>query len=164
MRRSFGSYGRTALLARGTALLAVAIALSGATDARAQELGRLFFTPEPRAALDARRKARVPDKPAAVPQAESPVSRINGAVQRGGGKSTVWVNGETIPEDERTDGARISPRGTDSGRVSIPAGEGSQRYDLRVGESVDRGSGEVRDIIGEGEIKIAPRRAAPAKK
>ena len=157
MRRSVATTGRTALVA-------VAIALTGVTDARAQELGRLFFTPEQRAALDARRKARVPDKPAAVPQTESPVSRVNGAVQRGGGKSTVWVNGETIPEDARTDGARISPRGPDSGRVSIPAGEGSQRYDLRVGESVDRGSGEVRDIIGEGEIKIAPRRAAPAKK
>ena len=28
---------------------------------KAQELGRLFFTPEQRSALDARRKARVPD-------------------------------------------------------------------------------------------------------
>ena len=60
--------------------------------------------------------------------------------------------------------AAVAPRSANSGRVSIPAGEGPQRYDLRVGESVDRGSGEVRDIIGEGEIKIGPRRAAPAKK
>jgi hypothetical protein len=33
--------------------------------APAQEIGRLFFTPEQRAALDARRRARVPDRPAA---------------------------------------------------------------------------------------------------
>ena len=39
---------------------------AGATAAAAQELGRLFFTPEQRAELDARRKARVPDKPAQV--------------------------------------------------------------------------------------------------
>ena len=31
----------------------------------AQELGRLFFTPEQRQALDARRRARVPDRPSA---------------------------------------------------------------------------------------------------
>ena len=146
-----------------SALVAAGIALASATNAQAQELGRLFFTPEQRAALDARRKARVPDKPAAAPLVESPVTRVNGAVQRSGGKSTVWVNGETIPEDAQADGARVAPRGNNPGRVSIPAGEGPQRYDLRVGESVDRGSGEVRDVIGGGEIKIGPRRAAPAK-
>ena len=137
--------------------------LCAAGSAQAQELGRLFFTAEQRAALDARRKARVPDKPAAVPVTESPISRVNGAVQRGEGKSTVWVNGETIPENAQVDGARLTPRGTNAGRVSIPAGEGPQRYDLRIGESVDRSSGEVRDLIGEGEIRIGPRRGAPAK-
>ena len=145
------------------ALVALGLAMAGAASAQAQELGRLFFTPEQRAALDARRKARVPDKPAAVPVTESPVTRVNGAVQRGGGRSTVWVNGETIPENAQADGARVLPQGPNPGRVSIPAGEGPRRYDLRVGESLDRGSGEVRDVIGDGEIKIGPRRAAPAK-
>jgi hypothetical protein len=147
----------------GTVLVALGFTMAGAGNAQAQELGRLFFTPEQRAALDARRKARVPDKPAAVPVTESPVTRVNGAVQRGGGKSTVWVNGEMIPEGVQTDGARVTPRSPKPGSVSIPAGEGPQRYDLRVGESLDRGSGEVRDVVGEGEIKIGPRRAAPAK-
>ena len=145
------------------ALVALGLAMAGAASAQAQELGRLFFTPEQRAALDARRKARVPDKPAAVPVTESPVTRVNGAVQRGGGRSTVWVNGETVPENAQADGARVLPQGPNPGRVSIPAGEGPRRYDLRVGESLDRGSGEVRDVIGDGEIKIGPRRAAPAK-
>ncbi len=152
-----------AMIQARVALFALGITLAGAGSAQAQELGRLFFTPEQRAALDARRKARVPDKPAATPVTESPITRINGAVQRGGGKSTVWVNGEMIPEDAQADSARVTPRGPNSGRVSIPAGEGAQRYDLRVGESLDRGSGEVRDVIGEGEIKIGPRRAAPRK-
>ena len=151
-----------AIMAR-TALVAVGITLPGAVNAQAQELGRLFFTPEQRAALDARRKARVPDKPAAAPVTESPVTRVNGAVRRGGGKSTVWVNGEMIPEDAQADGARVTPRSANPGSVSIPASEGAQRYDLRVGESLDRGSGEVRDVLGEGEIKIGPRRTAPSK-
>ena len=144
------------------ALACLIAALLGASAASAQELGRLFFTPEQRAALDARRKARVPDKPAATPQAESPVTRINGAVQRSGGRSTVWVNGEVVPEGAQSDAARVAPRERGAGRVTLPTGEGAQR-DLRVGESLDRGSGEVRDVLGDGEIKISPRRAAPAK-
>jgi hypothetical protein len=40
----------------------------------------------------------------------------------------------------------------------VPVGESSQRYDLRVGETLDRGSGEVRDVIGDGEIKVRPGR------
>jgi hypothetical protein len=148
------------------AAAALAVMLAGllvTAGAGAQELGRLFFTPEQRAALDARRKARVPDKPAAAAQVESPVTRINGAVQRSGGKSTVWVNGETIPEGAQPGGPQVSPRAGKPGNVSVPAGEGAQRYDLRVGESLDRGSGEVRDLIGESEIRIGPRREAPKK-
>ncbi len=142
-------------------LACLLVALLGAPPAAAQELGRLFFTPEQRAALDARRKARVPDKPAAAPQAESPVTRINGAVRRSGGKSTVWVNGEAIQEGA-SDGAKITGRERGAGRVTLPTGEGAQR-DLRVGESLDRGSGEVKDVIGEGEIRIGPRPGAPKK-
>jgi hypothetical protein len=145
---------------RTAAIVLLLAAFPGITGAQAQELGRLFFTPEQRAALDARRKARVPDKPAATPQAESPITRVQGAVQRSGGRSTVWVNGEAIPEDGK---AGATPRVNSAGGVSLPAGEGSQRYDLRVGESLDRGSGEVRDVIGEGEIKVGPRPAAKKK-
>lgn len=146
-----------------SALVSAGIVLAGAHGAQAQELGRLFFTPEQRAALDARRKARVPDKPAAAPATESPITRVNGAVQRSGGKSTVWVNGEMIPEDAQAGGARVAPGGSARGRVSIPAGEGTQQHELRVGETLDRSSGEVRDVIGDGEIRIGPRRAAPRK-
>jgi len=145
------------------ALVAAGFFLAGAQSAQAQELGRLFFTPEQRTALDARRKARVPDKPAATPVTESPITRVDGAVQRGGGKSTVWVNGEMIPEGAQAGSARLAREGPKSGRVSVPASEGPQRHDLRVGESLDQTSGVVRDVIGDGEIKIGPRRAAPAK-
>ena len=145
------------------ALACLIAALLGASAASAQELGRLFFTPEQRAALDARRKARVPDKPAATPQAESPITRVNGAVQRSGGKSTVWVNGEAIPEGAPASGAQPAPSAKGPGRVSLPSGEGAQRYDLRVGESLDRGSGEVRDVIGEGEVTVGSKRPAKSK-
>jgi hypothetical protein len=107
----------------------------------AQELGRLFFTPEQRAAMDARRKARVPDRPAAA--VASPTTRLDGYVRRSRGPSTVWVDGESV--DARP-GAE--------GRVPVPVGEGGARVPMKPGEVLDRGTGEVRDVLGEGEIRI----------
>jgi hypothetical protein len=111
--------------------------------AQAQELGRLFFTPEQREALDARRRARVPDKPAAAPVVASPVTRVDGYVKRSTGPSTVWVDGEAL-----TDTA------PDGGRVPVNGGEGGARARLKPGESLDRGNGAVRDVIGDGEIRV----------
>jgi len=140
------------------ALLLVLAALT-ASDAGAQEFGRLFFTQEQRAALDARRKARVPDKPAAVAVVASPTTRVNGYVERSRGPSTVFVNGQPLSESGQADSPRI-PRDGD-GRVSIPVGESGSHVGLRPGEVLDRGSGEVRDVIGEGEVRV--RRASPGK-
>ena len=123
----------------------------------AQEFGRLFFTPEQRAALDARRKARVPDKPAASPVAASPTTRLDGYVVRSEGRSTVWVNGESL-QDGSAEALRDPGRSGD-GRVRVPAGDGGARVGLKPGEVLDRGTGEVRDVIGEGEIKV--RRGRP---
>ena len=139
-------------------LLLLAFVLPAA-PIQAQELGRLFFTPEQRAALDARRKARVPDKPAAA-AVVSPTTRLDGYVKRSQGPSTVWVNGEgqleTSPEAPRIGATR-----RDDGRVSIGVGESGARIGLRPGEVLDRGTGEVRDLIGDGEIRVRP--GAPAQ-
>jgi hypothetical protein len=112
----------------------------------AQELGRLFFTPDQRSAMDARRKARVPDRPTSAVVA-SPTVRLDGYVKRPGGKSTVWVNGE--PADDFT----RPPAGGSDSRVSVGVGDAG-RINLNPGEVLDRGNGEVRDVIGEGEIRI----------
>lgn len=116
----------------------------------AQELGRLFFTPEQRQALDARRRARLPDRPNA-PMVVSPTTRLNGYVQRENGKSTVWVNGEALPETA-TEAPRIG-----GGRVTVNVGESGARAGLRPGETLDRGTGEVKDVLGNGEIRIQRR-------
>ena len=132
-------------------LLLAALALPLA-PAQAQELGRLFFTPDQRAALDARRKARVPDKPAAAAVA-SPTTRLDGYVRRSDGPSTVWVNGEGLLETS-PEAPRIGATRSDDGRVSVGVGDSGARVGLRPGEILDRSTGEVRDMIGEGEIRI----------
>jgi hypothetical protein len=118
--------------------------------AAAQELGRLFFTPQQRSALDERRRARVPDKPAGAAVA-MPVTRVDGYVKRSGGPPTVWVNGdplaETAPEAPRIDTSRTPS-------VTVTVGESGTRARLKPGESLDRGTGEVRDVIGDGQIQL----------
>jgi len=131
--------------------LAAAAGASGA-----QEFGRLFFTPEQRAALDARRKARVPDKPAASPVAASPTTRLDGYVVRSEGRSTVWVNGESLQDGSAE---ALRDPGRSGGRVRVPVGDGGARIGLKPGEVLDRGTGEVRDVIGDGEIQV--RRGRP---
>lgn len=122
----------------------------------AQELGRLFFTPQQRNALDERRRARVPDKPAADAVA-TPVTRVDGYVKRSGGPSTVWVNGDPLTESA-PEAPRIDAGSTTAGSVSISIGESGTRTSLKPGEALDRSTGEVRDVIGDGEIRVQPAR------
>jgi hypothetical protein len=142
---------------RQVAALLLAGVLLAPCAVSAQELGRLFFTPEQRDALDARRKARLPDKPAAV--AASPITRIDGSVQRSLGKSTVWVDGSAVPEGTQPEGLRIR-RGADPSRISVTVREDGRRTEMRVGETLDRASGEVKSVIGDGEVRIQRRGAA----
>jgi hypothetical protein len=125
-------------------IIVMATLMGAAVPAHSQQLGRLFFTEDQRAALDARRKARVPDKPAAAPVAASPTTRLDGFVTRSRGPTTVWVNGEPAPE--------AAVRGESS--ASVPVGDGGARVELKPGQVLDRGTGEVRDVIGGGEIRV----------
>ena len=127
--------------------------VAASAAAMGQELGRLFFTPEQRAELDARRKAGVPDKRAAV-LIESPSTTLDGYVMRSDGKSTVWLNGEPVTEGADARRAQVIPSREDPSRAAIEVGEGGRRVPLKVGESLDRGTGEVNDVIGKGEIKV----------
>ena len=131
------------------------VMLIAAPVAQSQELGRLFLTPDQRASLDARRKARVPDKPAAAVVA-APVTRVDGYVKRSAGPATVWINGESVPENA-PEAPRIDTGRSTSGSVSISVGESGARVRLKPGESLDRGNGEVHDVIGDGEIKVRKR-------
>ena len=139
------------MIFRAAGLASAILLLS--TPAAGAELGRLFFTPEQRGALDARRKARIPDKPAAV-IVESPVTRLDGFVTRSGRKSTAWVNGAPVPEGTQPEGLRVRPRRSDSGTVTVDVGENENQVDLKIGQSFDRSTGEVRDSLDGGEIKI----------
>lgn len=143
-------------------VLLFCLALATPPSLAAQELGRLFLTPEQRATLDARRKARIPDKPAATPVVESPTTTVDGLVRRQGGRSTVWVNGMPNPEGLQPDGGQVRPGRGSAPNVSITVGEGERQFQLKPGQKLDRGTGEVTDVLGDGSVRVGPaRKPAP---
>ena len=82
--------------------------------------------------------------------------RLDGYVRRSSGRSTVWVNREALDE-----ASPESPRigaGSDAA-VTVGVGESRARVTLKPGETLDRDNGQVKDVLGDGEIRV--RRTEP---
>ncbi|MDR1368454.1 MAG: hypothetical protein LBJ76_07050 [Candidatus Accumulibacter sp.] len=108
-------------------------------------LGRLFFTPEYRQALDRQRQFKTPDTQEEVP--DTPTLTIDGVVVRSGGKRTVWINGQ--PHDVTQIEASI--RMEDPARIKILP-DGAPPADARVGDTIIRETGESSDLLKEGTL------------
>lgn len=108
-----------------------------------ENLGRLFFTPQQRQDLDRRRQANIQDSAVG---AESLVT-VNGQVSRSLGRTTTWING--VPQEN----AR-KPR--DPAQVTLPGGVGEAPVNLKIGQTLDKVRGEIRDELGEGRIAVQP--------
>lgn len=145
------------------------LALAGpAAAAPAADLGRLFFRPEERAALDAARAAAVmpPEgaareaRPAAeIDEAAAPVPlSVEGYVLRRQGDGTAWINGRSTPQEDlplRADegpALRLSREG-----VVVETGEGGRRRLVKPGQSYDPGQDRLRDAYqGAGAGRAPP--------
>lgn len=103
-------------------LLALSMALPMTT--LAEPLGRLFFSPAQRSALD--QQAQTEPSPAEQGNA----TRFDGMVLRSNGRSTYWIGGK--------------PRNSTE---ALPAR-------LRVGESVDPTNGDRRALLGDNALRI----------
>ncbi len=104
-----------------------------------ENLGRLFFTEQQRQDLDRRRQANIRETAAVV---ESTVT-VNGQVSRSSGRSTTWING--VPQES-------TRKPLDPARVTLPGGEGAPSVNLKIGQTLDKARGEVRDPVGGGRI------------
>lgn len=138
-----------------TVLLSL-VMLAPAAAADAPELGRLFFTPERRAALERQRAFNIQE--AQTLQGSS--MSLDGVVYRSGGKSTVWINqkAQTEGESSRTGvNAVVSPK-TPGSALLAPGEEAPTQ--LKVGEAVNRATGERNTRLGGGGVAVTP--AAPA--
>ena len=131
--------GRHVKLARR--LFAVTFLLGVATGqvAAQQNLGRLFFTEQQRQDLDRRRQANIQETAVVV---ESTVT-VNGQVSRSSGRSTTWING--VPQES-------ARKPLDPARVTLPGGEGAPSVTLKIGQTLDKIRGEIRDPAAGGRI------------
>jgi len=124
-------------------LLLLALALGPVPAAAQQNLGRLFLSPQQREDLDRRRQANIQEA-AAVTES---LLTVNGQVSRSSGKSTTWING--VPQESTR-----KPR--DPARASLPGAEGGPQVTLKIGQTLDKIRGEVKDGLGEGQIVVQP--------
>ena len=121
----------------------------GALPAAAQEnLGRLFLLPQQRQELDRRRQANIQEAAAVT---ESLVT-VNGQVSRSSGRTTIWLNG--VPQDS-------ARKPQDPARVALPGAEGQPSVNLKIGQTLDKVRGEVRDPVAGGKILTPSKRREP---
>jgi hypothetical protein len=99
------------------------LALTIATGASAEELGRLFFTPEQRAQLN-HGKFQEGDS-----GSDSRSLTVNGIVQKQGGQRTAWINGVPQPA------GKSDERNPDSLPVTIP--NHAQPVTVKVGQKIN---------------------------
>jgi hypothetical protein len=88
---------------------------------------------------------------AEIPQGES-VS-VDGIVKRSSGRNTVWVNGRAQRENGSAAGGAAKLNYRDPAKASLANGD-KPSVSLRVGESVNRTTGERKDGLGGGTIVI----------
>jgi hypothetical protein len=70
------------------------------------------------------------------------------------------VDGETLPDGTQPEGLRVQ-RGRDAGKVTVTFGEQARRIEMRVGETLDRSTGDVKGVVGNGEVRVERRGAQP---
>ncbi len=111
-----------------------AFGLSASTLAGAEELGRLFYTPEQRAQLDYS-YAQGADST----NSNSSTLMLNGIVQKHGGKRTVWING--VPQQAGSSDDKTP----EIQSVQVPGTAGTVK--LKVGQRVLLGPSDNPDTV-----------------
>lgn len=134
-----------------TAALLAAALLLPAAPAAAEELGRLFLTPERRAALERQRQLNIREAEARVVEVGATLS-VTGVVRRSSGKTTAWIN--DAPQDEKSDtGVRVEVDRANPGTTTVVSGE-EEPARLKVGEAINRSTRETTSGVGDGRITV----------
>lgn len=137
------------VLSKPLIALLLTMALTPAAEAE-EALGRLFFTPERRLQLDRQRQFNIKEEKQVN---EDPSLTINGVVTRSSGKRTSWVNGAAQNENETPGGLTVLPQGRNPGKVVVQASDAPAANAL-VGETVNRNTGEARNLLNDGRIVV----------
>jgi hypothetical protein len=130
-------------------LSVITTTLVAAGYARAEPLGKLFFTPERRAALERQRQLNIQE----TRTLEGSTISLDGIVSRSSGRTTVWVNQR--PQNENASGtgvtAAVSPQ--NPAQAVVTPGEETPAS-LKVGESINRATREKVSALGDGTVVV----------
>jgi len=121
-------------------LLLMVGSLAAEAAQESESIGRLFFTPAERSALEAGKSARK-----SAPVARGPQSvQLNGVVTRSDSQRTVWVNGKAY-HDGSPDGMQVTtnPGAPASTSIRIPGRTAAAR--VKVGQRLDLNSGRIQE-------------------
>lgn len=126
------------LLCAGTALA------EPAPPVAAQPLGRLFLKPEQRTHLERLRQFDLRE------EQQIPADRytVHGVVTRSTGATTLWLNERRLYAD-RPEKIGVPPPYADRARLSTEPG---REFELRVGETLEAASGEIRGGLQGGQV------------
>ena len=140
-----------------TALMFTSAAVSAEPANRGtQSLGRLFFTPERRAVLEYQRRQNIQD----APLVEGTTLNIDGVVRNSSGRATTWVNGIAHHNNDAGTGMHIRLSAQDPSQVTLSADEDAPLR-ARVGQSVNRATGETKDGLSGGRIVVKRKASTP---
>jgi hypothetical protein len=150
-------------------LVALIVLMVGAGPAAGAEFGRMFFTPDQRAALDYFRKLNIRnaaisdddrDKDLVAPPPAPEQVSVNGVVRRSDGKSTVWVNRRAVTEQQPAGAAlNVTPRTDNRVRLSVP--KSGRSADLKVGQTADTVSGTITEGYARRTLPVPEAKVTP---
>jgi hypothetical protein len=131
----------------GLLLMAFGAAPAAADDAT---LGRLFFTPAERNALEEARRKNIRAEAQAVEAASKPKPppvrsvAVTGVVRRSDGETTVWVNGKPV-DGATEDGLKVRVTAGGQAAVIVHQPERGRTVRLKVGQRADIDSGRIQE-------------------
>ena len=130
----------------------------------AASIGRLFYTPAQRAALDVARRAKPVPQTAQAEAAPPPppppqVVSYGGIVRRSDGKAMLWINNRLVEEKEALKGLNLKGRVRPDGAVTLQVPDSGGSLEVKVGQSVEVHTGKVAETRKRAEEEAR----APAK-
>ena len=125
------------------------------TPSAPAQIQRLFFSAEKRATLDRQRTQNLQQ----IRSLQGATLNLDGMVQRSSGKSTVWINGQPQNENEGArNGVNVFLSSKTPGRAQIAPGDEAPTP-MKVGETINRATGERNNRLGTGVVITPDTRA-----
>ncbi len=143
------------------AVLLVIAALLNIDTALAQEdaLGRLFYTPAQRAALNANIRSVTEQSKKRIPVARTVT--LSGVVTRSDGERTVWVDGHPYYQGN-PDNVRVITNPGDPAAAELRVIGINKRIPVRVGQQLDPASGKTSEKYEMPRSSVQTQEQTPA--